>query len=82
MSGKGKQDIQMTTLTMTTTYLSATKTIDLARHHNLPTLMNYYQASYTHKVWLVKTHNLFFNTFRNIIIKIVLNILVFHNYFV
>ena len=64
--------------TMTTTYLSPSKTIDLARHDNLPTLMNYYQASYTHKVWLVKTHNLFFNTFRNILVKIVLNFSLSH----
>ena len=63
----------MITMTMTTTYLSATKTIDLARHHNLPTLMDDSQASYT--------HNLFFNIFRKFIIEIVLNILVFQMHF-
>ena len=73
----------MTTITtMTTNYLSATKTIVLKRHHNLPNLMNYKQASYTHKVRFVKTHNLFFNIFRIIIINIVLNILLFQIYFV
>ena len=55
-------------------YLSATKTVHLAWHHNLASLSNCNQASTTHKVWLVKTHNLLLKIIRILtIISIVLD---------
>ena len=55
-------------------YLSTTKAIHLAGHHNLPTLCNSNQAATTNKIWFVQTYNFLLEIVKIFhILRIVLN---------